>query len=88
MIAWLRYSRLGRLLRWRAAYGWAWLSLQVVALLVTIRVGELLGSLGWPVRIAPLIPLVLALFGIADIVSDKIDERAHPGYASGNDGHD
>jgi hypothetical protein len=62
------------------------MSLQIVALLITIRVGELLGSLAWPVRIALLIPVVLVLFGIADIVSDKVDERVQPGYASQNEG--
>jgi hypothetical protein len=85
MIEWMRSSRLGHALRWRAVHGWAWLSLQLVALLITIRVGELLGALAWPVRIALLIPVVLVLFGIADIVSDKIDERVQPGYPSQNE---
>lgn len=84
MIDWLRNSRLGRALRWRAVYGWAWLSLQLIALLVTIRVGELLGSLSWPLRVVALIPVVLLLFGLADIVSDKVDGRVQQGYDTEN----
>lgn len=84
MIDWLRNSRLGRALRWRAVYGWAWLSLQLIALLVTIRVGELLGSLSWPLRVVALIPVVLLLFGLADIISDKVDARVQQGYDTGN----
>jgi hypothetical protein len=59
-------------------YGWAWLSLQLVALLVTIRVGELVGSFSGPVRLAVLAPVVLVLFWIADVVSDKVDARLYP----------
>jgi hypothetical protein len=84
MIDWLRYSRLGRALRYRAVYGWAWLSLQVVALFLTVRAGQLLEALSWPVRIAVLVPVALTLFAIADVVSDKVDERVHPGYAAEN----
>lgn len=84
MIEWLRNSRLGRALRWRAVYGWAWLSLQLIALLVTIRVGELLGSLSWPLRVVALIPVVLLLFGLADIISDKVDARVQQGYDTEN----
>lgn len=84
MIDWLRYSRPGRALRYRAVYGWAWLSLQLVAFFLTVRVGVALESLSWPARIAVLIPVGLTLFAIADIVSDKVDERVHPGYAAEN----
>jgi hypothetical protein len=72
---WLLVSRLGRALRWRAVHGWAWLSLQLVAFFLTTRVGHLVGSLEWPLRIAVLIPVVLVLFGIADVVSDAVDSR-------------
>jgi uncharacterized membrane protein (DUF2068 family) len=72
---WLRDSRLGRALRWRALPGWPWLSLQLLALLLTIRVGGLITSFSWPARVALLIPVVLVLFAIADIVADKVDER-------------
>ena len=75
MTDWLRSSRLGRALRWRALPGWAWLSLQLLALILTVQVGALITSLSWPARIAVLIPVVLILFGIADIVADKVDER-------------
>jgi hypothetical protein len=84
MIDWLRYSRLGRALRYRAVYGWGWLSLQLVAFFLTVRVGHFLAPLSWPVRIAVLIPVGFCLFAIVDIVSDKIDERVHPGYAAEN----
>lgn len=84
MIDWLRDSRVGRALRYRAVYGWAWLSLQLVALFVTVRVGVLLESVTWPVRIAVLIPVGVALFGIADIISDRVDERVYPGYGADN----
>jgi hypothetical protein len=84
MIDWLRYSRLGRAVRYRAVYGWAWLSLQLVAFFLTVRVGHLLWSQPWPVRIAVLIPVGFTLFAIADIVSDKVDERVHPEYAAEN----
>jgi uncharacterized membrane protein (DUF2068 family) len=79
---WLRTSRLGRTLRWRASPGWPWLSLQLLALFLTIRVGELVATLSWPSRIAVLIPVVLVLFGIADIVADKVDERVEAMPAS------
>jgi hypothetical protein len=72
---WLRNSRPGRALRWRVLAEWPWLSLQLVALFLTIRVGELTGSLSGPARIAVLIAAALILFGIADIVTDKVDER-------------
>jgi hypothetical protein len=75
VIDWLRNSRPGRALRWRALPEWPWLSLQLVALFLTIRVGELTGSLPGPARIAVLIAAALILFGIADIVTDKVDER-------------
>ncbi|MGI9098862.1 MAG: hypothetical protein ACR2H2_10290 [Solirubrobacteraceae bacterium] len=75
MTGWLRNSPLGRALRWRALPGWPWLSLQLLALFLTIQVGGLIASLSWPVRIAVLVPVVLVLFGIADIVADKVDER-------------
>ena len=77
LLNWLRDSRLGRALRWRAVYGWAWLSLQIVALLVTIRVGELVGSFSVLARLAILAPVVLVLFWIADVVSDKVDARLY-----------
>jgi len=79
---WLRNSRLGRALRWRVLPGWSWLSLQLLALFLTIQVGGLITSLAWPVRIAVLIPVVLVLFGIADIVADKVDERLETEPAS------
>jgi hypothetical protein len=44
-------------------------------LILTVQVGTLITSLSWPARIAVLIPVVLILFGIADIVADKVDER-------------
>jgi hypothetical protein len=72
---WLLFSRPGRALRWRAVRGWAWLSLQLVAFFITTRVGHLVGSFEWPLRIAVLVPVVLVLFGIADIVSDRVDDR-------------
>jgi hypothetical protein len=75
LLNWLRDSRWGRALGWRAVYGWAWLSLQLLALLVTIRVGELVGSFTGPVRLAVLAPVVLVLFWIADVVSDRVDAR-------------
>jgi hypothetical protein len=79
---WLRTSRLGRTRRWRALPGWPWLSLQLLASFLTIRVGELIAPLSWPGRIAVLIPVVLVLFGIADIVADKVDERVEAMPAS------
>jgi hypothetical protein len=82
MTDWLRNSRLGRALRWRVLPGWAWLSLQLLALFLTIRVGHLIASLPWPARIAVLIPVVLILFGIADAVADKVDERVNAQPAS------
>jgi hypothetical protein len=84
MSDWLRDSRSGRGLRYRAVFGWGWLSLQLVALFLTVRVGHLLAPLSWPLRIAVLIPVGFALFAIVDIVSDKLDERVHPGYGAEN----
>lgn len=84
MTDWLRYSRLGRALRYRAAYGWAWLSLQVLVLLVCIRIGVLLGPISWPIRVVLLAPLVVGLYWIADVVSDKVDDLVYPGYAAQN----
>jgi hypothetical protein len=72
---WLRSSKLGRALRWRLWSGWPWLSLQLLALWLTIQVGVLLGSLSLPVRLVALLPVALVLFGIADVVADKVDER-------------
>lgn len=82
MTDWLRNSRLGRALRWRALPGWAWLSLQLLALFLTIRIGEMITSLSWPARIAVLLAVVLILFGIADIVADKVDEQLESPHTS------
>ena len=75
MTDWLRTSRLGRALRWRVLDEWPWLSLQLLALFLTTRVGHLITSLSWPARLAVLIPVVLVLFGIADVVADGVDEH-------------
>jgi hypothetical protein len=80
---WLRTSKLGRALRWRLWSGWPWLSLQLLAFWLTIQVGVLLGSLSLPVRLALLLPVVLVLFGIADVVADKVDERLDAASPSG-----
>jgi hypothetical protein len=66
---------MGRVLRWRLVSGWPWLSLQLIALILTAQVGGLIDGLSWPARIAVLIPVVLVLFGVADIVADKVDAR-------------
>lgn len=68
-------SRIGRAPRWRARPGWAWLSLQLLAGFLTLRVGELIQSYSLPTRLAMLLPVVLVLFLLADYVSDKVDER-------------
>jgi hypothetical protein len=70
---WLRHSRLGRALRWRAIPEWSWLSLQLLALILTTKVGHLVWSLSWPARVAVLLPVVLVLFAIADVVADTVD---------------
>ena len=82
MTEWLRTSRVGRALRWRAIPGWSWLSLQILVVFLTLRVGELITSLSWPARVAVLIPVVLLFFAIADVVADKVDERVEPGSVS------
>jgi hypothetical protein len=68
--------------RWRVLPGWSWLSLQLLVVFLTLRVGGLITSLSWPVRIAVLIPVVLLFFAIADVVADKVDERVEPGSVS------
>jgi hypothetical protein len=55
--------------------GWPWLSLQLIALILTAQIGGLIGDLSWPARIAVLIPVVLVLFGLADVIADKVDDR-------------
>jgi hypothetical protein len=87
MAEWLRSSKLGRALRWRLWSGWPWLSLQLLALWLTIQTGVLLGSLSWPARVAVLLPVVLVLFGIADIVADKVDQYVEAAPPAGPEVH-
>jgi hypothetical protein len=82
MTGWLRDARLGRALRWRLVSDWPWLSLQLLAFWLTIKIATLLESLSWPARVAVLIPVALVLFGIADVVADRVDARVEAAPAS------